>query len=70
MQVGYLSCADVANLTGKSKKTVWGWCNSGKLKASRPGGRDYVIKRSDFEAFMDSDNRRPGGDKNQRSEIG
>lgn len=54
----FLSTKDVAKLTGKSKRTVWGWCNSGKLKASRPGGREYVIKESDFLEFMNSDNNR------------
>lgn len=57
MQERYFSCQDIANMTGKKLKTVWNWCKSGKLKASRPGGRDYVIKESDFLAFMDSDNR-------------
>lgn len=58
MESAYLSCADIVNLTGVSKKTVWNWCRTGKLKASRPGGRDYVIKREDFETFMSSDSRR------------
>lgn len=53
----YLSCNDVAKATGKSLRTVWGWCNSGKLRASRPGGREYVIKESDFLEFMNSDNK-------------
>lgn len=56
MHIRYLSCADVAKMTGKSLKTVWNWCNTGKLKANRPSGRDYVIKESDFYAFMESDN--------------
>lgn len=58
MQDRYLSCAEIAEMTGKSKRAVWNWCRSGKLKASRPGGRDYVIKASDFEAFMASDNKK------------
>lgn len=59
MQVKYLTCKQIANITGKSLRTVWGWCNSGKLPASRPGGRDYVIKESDFWAFMGADNAPP-----------
>ena len=55
-----MSCADVVRITGASKKAVWAWCRSGKLKASRPGGRDYIIKRADFEAFMSSDNKKGG----------
>lgn len=58
MQPKYYSCQDVANMTGKKLKTVWGWCNSGKLRASRPGGRDYLISEADFLEFMQSDNRR------------
>lgn len=58
MGVSYLSCRDIAERTGKPVRTVWNWCNSGKLKASRPGGRDYVIKESDFLAFMETDARK------------
>lgn len=54
----FLTCAEIAEITGKSIRTVWGWCNKGKLKASRPGGREYVIKESDFIAFMGSDNKK------------
>lgn len=58
MKPKYYSCQDVADMTGKKLKTVWGWCNSGKLRASRPGGRDYLIAEADFLKFMQSDNRR------------
>lgn len=58
----YLSCSDVANMTGVKKRTVWGWIRSGKLRASRPGGRNYVVKREDLEAFMEADN----GQKNRK----
>lgn len=57
MQERYFSCADIAKMTNMSKRAVWNWCRTGKLKASCPGGRDYVIKESDFLAFMDSNNR-------------
>lgn len=56
MQDNYLSCAEVAKITKKQVRTVWGWCNSGKLKSSRPGGREYIIKESDFLEFMNSNN--------------
>lgn len=56
METAYYSCGDVSKITGRSLRTVWNWCRTGKLKASRPGGKDYVIKKSDFEAFMESDN--------------
>lgn len=58
MQDRYISCQEVANMTGKKLKTVWAWIRSGKLKASRPGGRDYIIKESDFLAFMQMDNKK------------
>lgn len=58
VQNKYLSCRQIAEMTGKTVKTVWGWCKSGKLKASRPGGRDYLIKESDFNEFMESDSRK------------
>ena len=57
MQKNYYSCKDVAEMTGFSLRSVWKWCRSGKLKASRPGGRDYLIKAEDFQAFMESDTR-------------
>ena len=57
VKVVYLSCADIAEMTGVKLRTVWNWCKSGKLKASRPGGRDYMIKDSDLMEFLESDNR-------------
>lgn len=63
MQPKYYSCQDIASMTGKKLKTVWNWCNSGKLRASRPGGRDYLIAEADFLEFMQSDNRRKPGKK-------
>ena len=57
MKVRYFSCKEVSEMTGKRIRTVWKWCNSGKLKASRPGGREYLIRESDLQDFLDSDNR-------------
>lgn len=53
----YYTCKDVAAMTGTKIKTVWNWCNSGILKANRPGGRDYRIKDTDFEEFMASNRK-------------
>lgn len=61
MQERYYSCSDIAEMTNKKLATVWGWIRSGKLKATRPGGKDYVIKHSDFIAFIGTDNHRGGG---------
>ena len=58
MNSEYFSCADIAQIAGVKIKTVWSWVNTGKLKASRPGGRDYLIKASDFEEFLEMDNRK------------
>lgn len=57
MQKRYFSCKEVSEMTGYKLRTIWNWCRSGKLKASRPGGRDYLIKAEDFQAFMESDTR-------------
>lgn len=57
MESAYLSPQKIADMTGLSKETVLKWCRTGRLKASRPGGK-YLIKCEDFEAFMaESGNR-------------
>lgn len=50
----FLSCKDVSELSGKTLKTVWHWIRTGQLKATRPGGKCYVILESDFIDFMKS----------------
>ncbi|MBT9685181.1 helix-turn-helix domain-containing protein [Pseudoflavonifractor sp. MCC625] len=62
VQNRYLSCSDIATLTGRKIKTVWSWCRTGKLKASRPSGRDYIIKEEDFERFMSGETTQRAGD--------
>ena len=57
MECVYLSCKDISKMTEKSVRTVWKWVQSGRLKAYCPGGRDYLIKESDFEDFMNSNTR-------------
>ena len=39
----------------KSRRTVWEWCRTGKLKATKPGGRDYIIKESDWLRFINGE---------------
>lgn len=56
VDIAHFSCQDIANMTGKTLRTVHRWCRSGKLKASKPGGRDYLISRDSFEEFMNSNN--------------
>lgn len=53
MEFRYLTVDDVVRMTGVSKKTVYGWCRKGLLRASRPAGKDYFITEEDFMAFME-----------------
>lgn len=60
MQDVYLTAKQAAEIVGVSVKTVWNWCNTGKLKASKIGcGRNYRIRRADLDAYMDSISNRP-----------
>lgn len=44
---------DVAKMTGRTVETVRLWINDGKLRARKhPGGRDYIISKTDFDNFM------------------
>lgn len=54
MEIAYLKVSDIAKMTGVGVEVVRRWCRSGKLKAYRPGGKDLLVKRSDFEAFMEA----------------
>lgn len=61
MRVEYFSCSEIAQITGVKAATVRRWCKTGKLKASRPGGRVYIVEKSDLEAFLKSDGSKPKG---------
>ena len=52
MEVVYLSCADVAKMTGKKVETVRRWCRTGALKSFKPNGKDVFIKADDLAEFM------------------
>lgn len=54
MEVAYLRVPEIAKMTGISTEVVRKWCRDGKLKAAKPGGKDYLIKASDFNEFMES----------------
>ena len=54
MENVYLKVPEIAKMTGISPEVVRKWCRSGELKAYKPGGKDLLIKQSDFEAFMES----------------
>ena len=59
MQVKYLSCREVSEITGRTMRTVWNWIRNGWLPATCPGGRDYMIKESDFLEFMERGATKP-----------
>lgn len=52
------SCKEVARMTGVKVGTVWDWIQQGKLKASRPGGKIYVIKEDDLKEFIANNERK------------
>ena len=52
MEIAYLRVSEIAKMTGLSTDVIRKWCRSGKLKASKPGGKDYLVKANDFEEFM------------------
>ena len=54
MEIAYLKVPEIAKMTGISPEVVRKWCRNGELKAYKPGGKDMLIKKSDFEAFMES----------------
>lgn len=53
METRYFSCPEIAEMTGYSLRTVWEWCRTGALKASRPTGKAYFIREDDFQEFME-----------------
>lgn len=59
MQDAYISAKRAAEICGVSVKTVWSWCRSGKLKASKIGSRNIRIAYADLIAYMDSCSNRP-----------
>jgi len=50
---GYLTPQDVAKVLHKHINTVWKYLLSGELKGYKPGGRNWLIKTSDLEAFIE-----------------
>lgn len=60
MDVVYLSCADVAKMTGKKVETVRKWCRSGVLKSFKPNGKDVFIKEEDLKVFMSATGQMKG----------
>ena len=57
MENCYLTPAQIADMTNMKIGTVWGWIRSERLKAYCPNGKTYLVKREDFEAFIENTNR-------------
>jgi excisionase family DNA binding protein len=53
MNTEFLTVAEVAAILRVSKLTVWRYIDAGKLPAYKVG-RDYRIKKSEFEQFLES----------------
>ena len=51
-----VSTVDIANVTGKTPRTVQRWCVSGDLKSERLGN-EYAILWQDFLAFWKERNK-------------
>ena len=54
MENAYLKVNEIAKMTGVSPEVVRKWCRNGMLKSYKPGGKCLLIKRSDFDEFMES----------------
>lgn len=60
MKSAYLTTKEIAEMTNVTHRTVIVWCRTGKLKAAKPGGGKYLVKREDFEAFMEASSKAAG----------
>lgn len=48
----YLTAKQIAEALNVHPVTVRRWIKEGRLKAIRPGSRNYRVAKSDFEAFL------------------
>jgi len=48
----YLKPQEIAEVLKVHPATVRRWIRAGRLKAIRPGTRNYRVARADFEAFI------------------
>lgn len=49
---GFLSVADAAARAKVSAECIRGWIHTGKLKATRPGGRRYLVAEEELTKFL------------------
>lgn len=47
-----LSVRQVAELVGRKEKTIRAWISRGLLPATKPGGKNLVIRRGDIVALV------------------
>jgi excisionase family DNA binding protein len=62
MSTDWLSVEDIANELGVPADRVRAWIRNKQLRAFR-FGRDYRIKRSDYDKFVEESATRPEGDR-------
>lgn len=55
MEENYFYCSDIAKMAKKTERTVRKWIRSGKLKATKPGGKEYIIRESDWLRFVNGE---------------
>lgn len=59
MENVYLTTKKISEMTGLRSELIAEWCRKGKLKAYQPCGKTYLVKREDFEAFMEESKVQP-----------
>lgn len=52
-----LKCPQVAQILDQKLATIYAWCRSGKLPHIRLSRRNYRIRRSDLDRFLNSRTR-------------
>lgn len=53
MELKTYTVAEAAKILHVNEKTTRGYIKSGKLKASKTGGRRWIIKESDLLSFIE-----------------
>jgi len=48
----FLTVKDISSLVKVSRQTVVRWIRAGKLRALKPGGRLWRVRRSEFQRFV------------------
>lgn len=48
----YFTVKDIAKMTGVCTRTVYKWCRTGQLKATKISTRNYRISAAEYQRFM------------------